>query len=34
MRLIIAETIDKFVPDFSAVPTISINQKLGKNVFN
>ena len=34
MRPIIAETIEKFVPDFFAVLTVSIDQKLGKNVFN
>ena len=34
MRPIIAETIEKFVPDFSVVLTILIDQKLGKNVFN
>ena len=34
MRPIIAETIEKFVPDFSAVLIVSIDQKLVKNVFN
>ena len=34
MRPIIAETIEKFVPNFFAVLTISIDQNLGENVFN